>query len=227
MPMSTNGQLLSLQLGAATEVMPEGTAEWWDKPWRTGFYKQPRTDPQWLGYEGLRGDEQADRRFHGGVDKAVCVYASEHYVHWLSMLPLEALPHGAFGENFTTTGLLEQEVCVGDVYTVGGARVQISQPRQPCWILARRWHIKDLAAQVERTGFTGFYFRVLHHGAVAAGAAFELQERPFPRWTVGLCNAVMNHGEGGDEAARELSQCAALSGSWKDELWGRSGSSRP
>ena len=141
---------------------------------------------------------------------------------WLAVLPLETMPYGAFGENFTTAGLVESEVCIGDVFTLGGALIQVSQPRQPCWKLARRWRIKDLSAQVEQTGRTGFYFRVLKHGEVAAMDAFHLQERPFPEWTISRCNGIMNHGQGGGEAARDLAQCPALSGGWRDSLWLRS-----
>ena len=220
--MKTDARLISLQVGAAADVVAEGSAEWWDKAWHTSFYKQPMSGALWLGYEGLQGDDQTDRRVHGGVDRAVCVYPGEHYAHWLAVLPLETMPYGAFGENFTTAGLVESEVCIGDVFTLGGALIQVSQPRQPCWKLARRWRIKDLSAQVEQTGRTGFYFRVLKHGEVAAMDAFHLQERPFPEWTISRCNGIMNHGQGGGEAARDLAQCPALSGGWRDSLWLRS-----
>lgn len=85
------------------------------------------------GVRGFSGDEQADRKHHGGVEKAVCVYPVEHYEYWHEHLPELALPHGAFGENLTTSGLLESGVSVGDVYELGEAIVQVSQPRQPCW----------------------------------------------------------------------------------------------
>jgi MOSC domain-containing protein YiiM len=214
-------KLLSLQLASAIDIAPQGTDAWWDKEWRTGFFKQTTTEKQWLGYEGLRGDEQADRRYHGGVDKAVCVYPSEHYSFWRATLGLPGLPPGAFGENFTTEGLIEELVCIGDIYAVGEAIVEVSQPRQPCWKLARRWRIKDLAAQVERTGRTGFYFRVLRHGAVQSGDRFSLQKQPNPEWTIQRCNEIMHHLKDGRDLARELSACTQLSGSWKDSLYAR------
>lgn len=214
--------VLALLTGPAMEVQSTGTGRWWDKEWRTGMYKQPRSGPQWLGYEGFQTDEQADPRFHGGVDKAVCVYPSEHLPYWNEINGLEGMGHGAFGENLATLGMLEDGVCIGDIYSLGEARVQVSQPRQPCWKLGRRWQVKDLAAQVERTGKTGFYFRVLQHGLVRGGDSLELRERPFPQWTVELCNRIMHQREGGPEAARALSECPALSGSWKDGLWAMS-----
>lgn len=212
------GELRVLFLGSAQEVAVTGTNSWWDKPWSTGFYKQSQGAECWLGYQGLRGDEQADRKYHGGVDKAVCVYPGEHYAGWRETLGLADFPPGAFGENFTTQGLLESEVCIGDVFSIGDARVQISQPRQPCWKLARRWRVKDFALQVERTGLTGFYFRVLHHGAVRAGDRLALQERPYPEWTIQRCNTVMHHEKDDLATARALAECPLLSASWKDSL---------
>ncbi len=210
--------VVALHTAPVREVLPQGTGEWWDKEWRTGFHKQAREEPQWLGYQGFRGDEVADTRYHGGVDKAVCVYPSEHYSYWKeSGVPDVVL--GGFGENLSTQGRVEDDVCIGDVFSLGEAMVQISQPRQPCWKLARRWRVKDLTAQVERTGKTGYYFRVLRHGRVNAGDRLDLLERPLPRWTVALCNRIMHHREGGAEAARELAGCSELSGSWKDGLW--------
>lgn len=214
-------KVVSLHTGAAREITAQGSEAWWDKEWRTGFFKAPQTGPVWLGYEGFRGDEQADRRYHGGVEKAVCVYPEEHYPGWRAMPGLEALPLGAFGENLTTAGLLEGVVCIGDIYSVGEARVQVSQPRQPCWKLARRWRVKDLTAQVEQTGRTGFYFRVLQHGWVQPGDRLELCERLCPRWTLQVCNEIMHHRKDDAALAAELSACALLSGSWKDSLWSR------
>ena len=155
------------------------------------------------------------------MDKALCVYPIEHYSHWQNLLKRE-LPSGSFGENLTTEGLIETGVCVGDIFTIGEAKVQISQPRQPCWKLARRWQRKDLSALVERTGKTGFYFRVLEHGSVENGDSFTLAERPFPDWTVALCNEIMHHQKKDVDASRQLaSECTALAGSWKDALWAR------
>ena len=119
-------KLISIQIGKPQTIQPSGSAEWWDKEWTTAFIKTSISEPVWLGYEGLSGDGQADARVHGGVDRAVCVYPGEHYSHWRESLQLPQLPFGAFGENFTTTGLLESEVCIGDIYSIGDALVQVS-----------------------------------------------------------------------------------------------------
>lgn len=222
----TPARLLSIQISSVAEIAGAGTGAWWDKPWTTAFYKRPVEGRIGLGYEGLRGDQQADRRHHGGADKAVCVYAAEHYPGWRALLNLAELAHGAFGENFTVQGMLETDVCIGDVFQVGTARVEVSQPRQPCWKLARRWHLKDLTARVEQTGRTGFYFRVLLHGWVQAGDRFELVERPFPQFTIAHANDVMHHRKEDFTAARELAACPKLSASWKDSLWLRAENQR-
>ena len=213
--------ILALHTGPARDCATQESGEWWDKEWRTGMYKEPRTGPEWLGYEGFRSDEQADPRYHGGVDKAVCAYPSEHYGHWRSIGEMSEASAGAFGENLTLAGLLEEQACIGDIYSAGEAMLQVSQPRQPCWKLARRWRVKDLALQVERTGRTGFYFRVLRHGQVQAGDRLSLIDRPHPEWTIARCNLLMHHEKGKIEDTRELSSCPELSGSWKDSLWAR------
>ena len=163
-----------------------------------------------LGRHNLAGDGQADLVHHGGVDKAVCAYPSEHWLYWRGILPPHRLTGGAFGENFTLEGLTEADVCIGDVFSVGTAVVQISQPRQPCWKLARRWQIKDLAVQVERTGFTGWYFRVLQEGTVEAKDRLRLIDRPCPEWTVAAANRTMHHERDNRTAAERLSPVAAI-----------------
>ncbi len=220
--MNTTAQVLTLHTGKARRIEPGESGEWWDKAWETGFYKEPRTGPHWLGYEGFRSDEQADRKHHGGPEKAVCVYSAEHYPYWQETLDMPDLPHGAFGENLTIQGLLETEVCIGDHFSLGEAEVQVSQPRQPCWKLARRWQVKDLTARVEKTGLTGFYFRVIRHGHVQPGDVLRLVDRPFPQWTIQRCNEIMHHSKQDTAAAGELASCPLLSSSWKDSLWLRS-----
>lgn len=214
-------QLTAIQIGLPQIISTSGSSEWWDKEWTTGIHKVSTRDPVWLGYEGLDDDGVADTRNHGGVDRAVCAYSAEHYSYWKQTLSLKEFPFGALGENFTVGGLLEATTCVGDIYTIGEAVVQVSQPRQPCWKPARRWKIKDLTAQIERTGRTGFYFRILRHGWVQAGQAFQLQERKHPEWSIARCNEVLYVKKTDYEAARALSECVSLSGGWKDMLFAR------
>ncbi|HEX7570607.1 MAG TPA: MOSC domain-containing protein, partial [Verrucomicrobiae bacterium] len=173
------------------------------------------------GTTNLAGDGQGDLRVHGGADKAINLYPFEHYAYWLNELEIQKLSKGAFGENLTTTGAVEADVCIGDIFEIGGATrgsVQISQPRQPCWKLSRRWNIKDLAARVERTGWTGWYFRVLREGSIDPGGELRLVARSHPEWTVSLANEVMHRRKEDFEVARRLAECPALSQSWKNSL---------
>ncbi len=213
--------LASIQRGTPRAV-PVTAADFSQKPWTSAFFKLPVAGVVRVTTLGLEGDGVADVVNHGGADKAVCAYPAGHRAAWEAELGLAEFPGGAFGENFTIHGLAETDVCVGDVYRVGSAVVQVSQPREPCWKLARRWNIKDLAARSIRTGRTGWYFRVLDEGEVEAGQSLTLVERPRPEWTIERANGVMHHHIGGAEMARELTAVPELSGAWREEL-GRRG----
>lgn len=190
-----------------------------DQLWTTGFFKEPVQGPVLLRTTNLEGDGQADRVHHGGVDKAVLAYSAEHYPDWRRSMEQPSLPFGAFGENFTVTGLTEADVCIGDTWQVGDEVVmQVSQPRQPCWKLVRRWRIKTLVLQVQQTGRTGWYFRVLSEGTVAAGTRLVLRERPHPVWTVERANRVMHLEKKNVQAALELAAVPLLSESWRMTL---------
>jgi MOSC domain-containing protein YiiM len=192
------------------------------KPWFSGFFKDPIAGPVRLSRETLAGDRQADLRVHGGPDKAVCVYSAEHYPAWRRELGIEDCGPGWFGENFSVEGQTEATACVGDLYRVGSALVQISQPRGPCWKLARRWDRPDLAQLVRESGRSGWYLRVLEEGDVAAGEPLTLTDRPFPRWTVARANELTY--ARGRTAYRvagervELAACPALAGNWRADL---------
>lgn len=212
------GQLLSLQVGMPQTIGRADASDPMDRTWTTGFFKVPVSGSVWLWSDHLEGDGQADLQNHGGPEKAVNVYPAEHYGHWKQNLCLPDLPLGAFGENFTTRGLSEGDVCIGDVFEIGGALVQISQPRQPCWKLARRWRVKDLALRVQRSGRTGWYFRVLREGHVRSGTDLTLVERPCPEWTVAAANAVMHEHLHDTEVVRALAACQSLALRWRDTL---------
>ncbi|NGZ02343.1 MAG: MOSC domain-containing protein [Nitrospira sp. WS238] len=210
--------IVSLQVGlpCAVEVgNPDGLKS---QGWTTGFFKHPLADPVWLSTVNLAGDGQADLKNHGGLDKAVNVYPHEHYPYWMHTLGFNELPPAALGENFTTNGLFEDTVCIGDTFAIGEAMVQVSQPRQPCWKLARRWNIKDLALRVQDTGRTGWYFRVLREGMVQVRNTFLLVNRPHPEWTVSRANLVMHNQTVDIDATQELANCQALSSRWKIKL---------
>ena len=210
--------LLSIQVGMPRENGMDDAADPMDQPWYSGIYKTPVRGPVRVGRLNLAGDGQADLNAHGGPDRPILAYCAEHYNRWREELAVADAPYGAFGENFTISGLSETEVCIGDHYAVGPVRLEVSQPRQPCWKLARRWRNKELPALVVRHDRGGWYLRVLEEGIVEAGIAVELLERPFPRWTIVRANHLMHHGKDDPQACRELAAFAALSSDWRRYL---------
>ncbi|MCO5054105.1 MOSC domain-containing protein [Thermomonas sp.] len=172
-------------LQVRVEALLTGTARPYTRPGsRSGIDKQPRTDSVQLGALGFEGDEQGDPRVHGGPDKAVHHYAFEHYPAWrreLGNLPVLQQP-GAFGENLSTQGLTEADVCLGDRFALGDALLEVSQGRQPCWKLNDRFDLPDMARRVQASGRTGWYYRVLQPGRVQRGDSLRLFERAHPDW---------------------------------------------
>jgi MOSC domain-containing protein YiiM len=209
-------QILSIQIAQPTAHGFAGASDIHDKPWETAFYKQQVTGPVDVTSTGIVGDGQADRVNHGGVDKAICCYASEHFPVWHAMPGLEEMGPGGFGENLTTEGLIESEICIGDVFTCGTATFQITQPRQPCWKLSRRWRITALSAWVERNGLTGWYLRVLKEGQVAAGDELLLVERPNPDWSIARANDIAHHRKDDRDQFAALAAVPFLSAAWRE-----------
>lgn len=211
-------RLMSIQIGKPKTIRDAAFGQSTMQSWTTGFYKEAVSGMILLERTNLVGDGQADLDNHGGPEKAVNVYPVEHYPYWEQTLGFPQLQPGAFGENFTTEGLLEADVCIGDVFEVGDALVQISQPRQPCWKLARRWNIKSLALRVQETGRTGWYFRVLREGLIQGGNTLILRERPCPTWTVAVANDVMHHQTENRETIQHLADCTYLASRWQVKL---------
>lgn len=189
-----------------------------DREWETGIVKRPFEGKIWAGKTNLQGDGQGDRKNHGGPEKAIFVYPAAHYAYWQKKLGRTDFTVGAFGENLSVRNIKEADLCIGDIFQIGAATVQVSQPRRPCWRPARRWRIKDLAIQIQQEGLTGWYFRVLEEGEIQAGDYLELQERPYPEWSVKKCNDVMYHEKQDLELAAELAACELLAPSWRESL---------
>ncbi len=158
-------------------------------PWKggtvsTGIYKEATDRRVHVTTLGVEGDEQADRRVHGGPRKTVYAYPVEHYPPWRRELPGMDLPWGMFGENLTTEGLLEADVHVGDRYRVGTAVLEVTQPRFPCYKLGIKFGREDILPLFLRSGRSGFYFTVVEEGEVAAGDAIEVVSRAVDRPTI-------------------------------------------
>ena len=155
----------------------------------TAGAKQPASRAV-LRFGNFDGDRQADQVNHGGSEKAVCVYPFDHYPYWKRQLGRDLKP-GAFSENLTISGAIETEVCVGDVFRIGEAMVQVSQPRMPCAKLAGKNGSKMLPKQIANVGYTGFYMRVLSEGLVAAGDGFDLLRAHPERITIAEVNSII------------------------------------
>ena len=153
------------------------TVEWRGRQVRSAIWKAPVTGRVRVTRLSLEGDKQSDLRVHGGPDKAVYAYPSEHYAYWSRELPGAELPWGAFGENFTTEGLLERDVRVGDRFLVGTAEVEVTDPRMPCYKLGVRFGRDDMVKRFLAHGGSGFYLAVVREGEVAAGDPIELAAR--------------------------------------------------
>jgi MOSC domain-containing protein YiiM len=180
-----------------------------------------------VGALGIAGDEQADLSVHGGPDKAIHHYPRDHYGWWAETIGDHALLQdaGAFGENISTSGLTESAACIGDRYRLGSALVEISQGRQPCWKLGHRFGIATLPATVVSSRRGGWYYRVIEDGAVGAGDALELMERPLPDWSVERVFHLLIGGAGKREPAalRTLAAMDLLAANWRaraDKLLG-------
>jgi MOSC domain-containing protein YiiM len=158
----------------------------------SGIAKSAVAGPVQVTATGLAGDEQGDLRVHGGIDKAIHHYPYDHYPHWQAELdsPLLAGP-GAFGENFSTLGWTEDTVHFGDVISVGTALLEVSQGRQPCWKLNDRFGVPRMAASVQSTGRTGWYYRVRQTGVIAVGDTMTVVERPYPGWPLSRLMALL------------------------------------
>ena len=150
---------------------------WQGRSIRTSIWKSPVEGRVRVATLNVEGDEQADPSVHGGPDKAVYVYPLEHYAYWREQLPGVELPCGAFGENFTTEGLREEQVLIGDRLGIGSAEFVVTQPRMPCFKLGIRFDRPDMVKRFLRARRTGFYLSVVREGYVAAGDAVDFAAR--------------------------------------------------
>ncbi|CAN0556505.1 unnamed protein product, partial [Ectocarpus sp. 8 AP-2014] len=151
---------------------------------KSAIAKKAVSSPLMLGFEGLDGNQVGDPLHHGGRDKAIHLYPVEHYTFWQEKYPdVRVLDQaGAFGENFSCSGLSEDQLCLGDVFRVGEALIECSHARQPCWKLNHRFGKRDVLKTVVKTAKSGSYFRVLEEGRVQAGDELIQQDRPYPEW---------------------------------------------
>ncbi|PEV02242.1 MOSC domain-containing protein [Bacillus cereus] len=206
--MANEYPLLSLNIGLPKEVTYGG------KVIHTGINKKQVKEPVYLSFVKFNGDGQADLVHHGGVDKAVCVYTGDHYPYWEKELNQDFV-YGAFGENITVSSMREEDVCIGDTFELGQAIVQVTQPRQPCFKLAKKYNIPKLPLYFQETGYTGFYFRVLKEGWVSSVDTLKKLQSDPKGVSVAFANRIMHKEKQNIEGVKRILEVNALSCSWR------------
>lgn len=191
---------------------------WRGETFNTGILKTPVEGRIMLRKTNLDGDRQADLSVHGGEHKAAYGYPSEHYGFWRSELSLNPLPWGAFGENFTTEGMLETDLCPGDEYRIGTAIVRVTTPRLPCLKLAAKFRRDDMIERFLRSGFSGFYFSVAEEGEVSAGDQITLLKQAGHGVTIADVNRLYVSRLPDADLLRRAAQVEALPESWRQRF---------
>ena len=203
-------KLLSVNVGLPREV------EWNGRIVRTSIFKVPLRGRVPVRKLNLDGDEQSDLTVHGGIDKAVYVYPSEHYAFWRKELPNADLSWGAFGENFTTEGSLDdQAVHIGDRFRIGSAEFVVTQPRMPCYKLGIRFGRTDIIKRFLHSGRNGFYFAVAEEGEVAAGDSIESIARDENGVTISEIVELYTRDISKQDLLQRVSELSALPESWR------------
>src|SRR3989454_2185403 len=203
-------KLLSINVGLPREV------EWRGKAVRTSVFKAAVPGRVRVTRLNVNGDQQSDLSVHGGADKAIYAYPSEHYAFWRNELPGTDFSWGAFGENLTTEGLLEDRVHIGDRFRAGSAEFIVTQPRMPCFKLGIRFNRPDIVKRFLQSGRSGFYFAVLKEGEVIAGDSIELLKRDEHGVTIADVVNLYGRDAMNQDLLRRVSELPSLPKSWRD-----------
>lgn len=210
-------KLTSVNVGLPRDVAVGG------KTVRTSIWKNPVQGRVHVSSLNLAGDQQSDLSVHGGVDKAVYLYPAEHYSYWRTQLPGVDLPWGAFGENFSTEGILEDQIKVGDRIRIGSGEFTVTQPRMPCFKLGIRFDRRDMVKRFLESKRTGFYLAVLREGEVESGDTIEFTEKQASGVTITEIVNLYTTDAHNQELLRRATELPALPQSWKDyfrkRLW--------
>jgi MOSC domain-containing protein YiiM len=205
-------KLVSINVGLPKNV------DWYGRTVRTSIWKRPVAGRVPLTTLNLEGDRQSDLSVHGGPNKAVYVYPSEHYAYWREELPGADLPWGVFGENLTTEGLLETDVRIGDRLRMGSAELFVTQPRLPCYKLGIRFGDNGMIKRFQESGRSGFYVAVSRAGDVSSGDRVELLGRDEDGMTVDVITALYAGELNDHDLLRRASLLPALPEGWKDDF---------
>ena len=210
-------KLVSVNVGLPRDV------PWLGKTVRTSIWKSPVEGRIHVARVNLDGDRQSDLSVHGGPEKTVYVYPAEHYIYWRKELPGVDFPRGAFGENFTTEGLLEDRILVGDNIRIGSAEFTVTQPRMPCFKLGIRFGSPAMVKRFLESKRTGFYLAVLREGEVGAGDRIEREENRGNRLTIADVVSLYTSDAENQDLLRRATELPALPEGWREyfrkRLW--------
>ena len=205
-------KLLSVNVSKPKPIQYSG------KTIRTGIFKEPVSGTVMLREKNIDGDGQGDLRVHGGTYKAIYGYPFEHYAYWQQELHRDDLAYGQFGENLTVEGLLEAAVHIGDIFQIGAVKLQITQPRVPCFKLAYKMGLPEFPKQFLESRRVGFYFRVLEEGEITAGDAItRIEDAPEPMSVTEIVN-LRYFDRDNHEKIAQARKLPALSPSWKRDF---------
>ncbi|ODU00463.1 MAG: molybdenum cofactor biosysynthesis protein [Planctomycetes bacterium SCN 63-9] len=205
-------RVLSINVGLPKEVTWRGMIT------RTSIFKSPVSGKVRVSKLNLAGDQQSDLSVHGGIEKAVYTYSSEHYAYWKEELPDFEFPWGVFGENLTTEELLEESVSIGDRLRIGSAEFVVTQPRQPCFKLGIRFGRPDMVKRFYRSGRSGFYLAVLQEGEIESGDPVELIPGEAPSMTIAEVFNLFMADTADPAVLRRASELSGLSRGWRDDF---------
>jgi MOSC domain-containing protein YiiM len=201
-------KIFSLNIASPARVSLDGNP----KKTITGYFKKPVLEPIFLDYIGFDGDGVGDKRIHGGKDMAVCAYPIEHFLYWSKKLGRDILP-SSFGENLSISGMIESEVHIGDIFKIGEAHLQISQPREPCHKINKVFKDNSMACTVKKTGFSGYYLRVIKTGLVKPDSVIQRIHKQ--NFSIKKANALFCKGGANPAQLQELLSLPDLSINWK------------
>jgi MOSC domain-containing protein YiiM len=202
-------RIVSIHIGKVAPLGPESVL--------SGFVKHTVHEPVTVTQSGLVGDEQADLTVHGGPDKAVYGYGAANYLNWRQEYPqhVDLLVPGGLGENLAIDGLRENDLCVGDIHAIGTTRLQVCQPRQPCFKFALRFNDKHMPKAMIRSGRSGWYYRVLEPGTINSGNLVELIERPNPNFPFTRLVELISFGKVTTAELEQLQDMQGLALNWQ------------
>jgi MOSC domain-containing protein YiiM len=210
--MAESPRIHSINVSGIREVM------FYEQIVTTGIFKEPVSGLIEANLLGLEGDAQADLTVHGGPEKAVYFYPREHYVAWMNVLGVDSLPPGSFGENITSEGLIESDIYVGDVLRIGGAKLQVIQPRSPCYKLQIKFGRPDMVAQFVRMGHPGWYASVIEPGGFTTGDRIDFDSRPAEGISIADIWRYSLSEDADEETKVRVAQLSLLPAFWKERI---------